>query len=256
MKFRKDEVQAILEFCRKDLSELGMRNANIKRYLKEISHYYFHQEKESVHGKVQIEKGKYLSYGNSQEALDFQKELVTDMINRMLALPDEKLALTDKKEASQFMLDNYNDVCMLLTLDQFMGPEYNTNALEDFDIPQDIVDVLKHKRALLDPEKEELPDPKYNGRILTGSKIKIAVKATEDPVPDRETMLNNISNVRQQNGVPDRDSFDGFIEAIMAAPNADYKVKDEKSIPDDTRKMMKAVSGKGGKMPAMLRRHR
>lgn len=239
MKFRNDEVKFIIDFYRKDLKELGINDFKSKSYFSDLTCFYLHQVKDSTYGKIQIEKSKYLLSKNSKVELAFQKEMVVDVINRMLALPDEKLALTDKNETGKFMVENYNDICSLLLIDKLLGPQYNNGALKDFNIPQNVVDALKHKRDLLDASKNELPDAKYDGLYLNKNNeyvMKTTAAVVDVPVEGFAQLQNSLNTIKENNGRFERDSFDDFLEMVQFSDSVSYAISKEDGISDESKR--------------------
>ena len=238
MKFRKDEIPFIIDFYNKDLNELGLVNMKAKPYFNKIANFYFNSVKDSIYGQVQIEKAKYLLDKNSKEELNFQKEIFCNIVNRVLALPDEKLASTNKAEASKFMVENYNDICSLLLLDKLVGPQFNSGALKDFNIPDNIIDALKHKRDLLDPTKNVKPDAKYDGLFINKNnefQISISAKEVNVPVEGYDQLQEKLKEIGENNGRFERDSFDDFIEAINSEHDVNNFISME-NISDENKK--------------------
>ncbi|MDO5331362.1 MAG: hypothetical protein Q4E99_01670 [Bacillota bacterium] len=132
-----------------DNAVLRQESIGAKDYL---NRSFFHNVKNNPEGteKIVEEKAKILLKGNTGEALQFQKEYITSMINKMLALPDDKLAQKGTDESRQYFTEHYNEICMLFEVENFMGgPSLEHGVRDDFIIPQEVVDVLRHKKNLL-----------------------------------------------------------------------------------------------------------
>lgn len=145
-----------------------LKASNAKKYIARCFQFNFGKELTEIE-KIKYERTKVLLGSESAEALEFQKEYICDLINRILALPDEKLALSGTEEAIEYLVKNWNDLYIVFETDNFLGtPNRGSKIYEDFDIPKDIIEVVRHKAALaetfvmqMDFEIKAKADPYY-----------------------------------------------------------------------------------------------
>ncbi len=240
MKFTKEEKASFLSTYHVQLRKFGLGSNSAKDYFQVIMSHYF-QQTGDTYGKIQKTKAKYLLKGNTQEALDFQEELIADILNRVLSLPDKSLALEDQEAGAKFLRQRHHDVCMLLLLDKLLGENFDRGAAADFRIPEETLEVLRHKRALLDPNSNELPDAAYDGRFLDKHRIKNIVPPDQAPLPEHDELQAALNNVNRAENIPGRDSFDVFLENIADVNELQRSINDKlPDLPTDTKRQFSA----------------
>lgn len=149
-----------------------MDDAKIKDYKVKTKHcfsrsYEFNFDNSlPITERIKMERGKMLLNGNTKEALEFQREFLTEIINKVISIPDEKLALDDSKEAKEFLVNNWRDFYLLFEIEHIIAASKN-----DFEIPKDIMDVIIHKKNLV---QEHLQETEASVKLYAREEYRVA----------------------------------------------------------------------------------
>lgn len=196
------------------------------------SYFCMFDPKASASGDIMHTKvDAYFGDNMSPEAIEYRKRFMTDMVNKMLSIPDEKLALKGgTKEADAFYAEHRQEMYLLFECENLMGGAKMSdgNGIRQYiDIPEEIVDVIRHKKQVLNMSGEEgninaAANDKYRENALLdnlgisdlGNLMRFTGKGKFGAPMDTMELISSrmmaVSSQAEMKLVPPDKKFDGF----------------------------------------------
>ncbi|MCQ2423803.1 MAG: hypothetical protein MJ088_02775 [Clostridia bacterium] len=141
-------------------AEIGPKDENIETYPKTLrpsqpdpepipaflarTYFYFYDYSGTEEAQRSNQKMTDRLHSDLPEDREYQKEFAREIINKMLAVPDEKLCPKNLEEAAALYREDHYLMRAMFTAESFLGTMNN-----DYDIPDDIRDAVLHKSGLL-----------------------------------------------------------------------------------------------------------
>lgn len=182
------EQLAKIKAIRENVAKLDFVH-EVPKGLNQLAEYALTDDNK-IQNDVDRIKMENLIGSNSPEGVAYTKEFISKMMNKALALPDEKLALTGD-DAKTFLIENYKDLQVAMILSKMIkDPESIPGVFDDFNIDPKVCEALEHKSKLIEKNIigelhniTLLASDEYRGNMLIhqlkGSEAERALKAPE-----------------------------------------------------------------------------